>query len=542
MAWEELRELGLTVRPIEQWPGARTPEHARAHSPFKAGWQVTVRDLLRELRALDAKQTVLNLAVTDADLRVDGLPRANARLSDAGVVVAFDSMHGPLRYACDRFWSWQENLRAVALGLEALRKVSRYGIATDGQQYRGYRALGGHDPRVRPRGAHGGGGGERGGPPLAGRPHPAHPKALKARTRTWAAAPRRSRRYGWLCACCSSRQAPAASPTRTFAFADTIRLERRDPTPAAHRPWAAPDARGRRPRFTGCDCAGFAKEERMRRAVLALVVLACALAIPPRSASARVVGQVYLPACRAIHGPVFCTALDHRRTIRALRIRQRAEMVRTHARVHIGHRLSTWDVDKLARMNRYERRVLKHLEAKPSYPTLIERAATDEALAIRIAADRYGLSYWGMRRVGGCESTGDASGPRPLPLGHERVVSRTVPARPERARQLPPRRMGQRSGERARRRAHGRRRRQLGPVVVWLGVLLSTRSRRELGSRLRARGGHPRKRRKGRGMGEETERTTEVERETSERTTETEQPAAPAAEPADGEEADSGDA
>jgi hypothetical protein len=141
MAWEELRELGLTVRPIEQWPGARTPEHARAHSPFKAGWQVTVRDLLRELRALDAKQTVLNLAVTDADLRVDGLPRANARLSDAGVVVAFDSMHGPLRYACDRFWSWQENLRAVALGLEALRKVSRYGIATDGQQYRGYRAL-----------------------------------------------------------------------------------------------------------------------------------------------------------------------------------------------------------------------------------------------------------------------------------------------------------------------------------------------------------------------------------------------------------------
>jgi hypothetical protein len=148
----------------------------------------------------------------------------------------------------------------------------------------------------------------------------------------------------------------------------------------------------------------------MRRALLALVVLACALAIPPRSASARVVGQVYLPACRAIHGPVFCTALDHRRTIRALRIRQRAEMVRTHARVHIGHRLSTWDVDKLARMNRYERRVLKHLEAKPSYPTLIERAATDEALAIRIAADRYGLSYWGMRRVGGCESTGDATG------------------------------------------------------------------------------------------------------------------------------------
>lgn len=36
---------------------------------------------------------------------------------------------------------WQENLRAIALGLEALRKVDRYGIAKSGQQYRGWAAL-----------------------------------------------------------------------------------------------------------------------------------------------------------------------------------------------------------------------------------------------------------------------------------------------------------------------------------------------------------------------------------------------------------------
>ncbi len=37
--------------------------------------------------------------------------------------------------------SWKENLRAIALGLEALRKVERYGIAERGQQYAGYREL-----------------------------------------------------------------------------------------------------------------------------------------------------------------------------------------------------------------------------------------------------------------------------------------------------------------------------------------------------------------------------------------------------------------
>lgn len=81
----------------------------------------------------------------------DGLPRADARAGAPGVILAFDSRHGPLRYACDRFvkspWKresgedWQHNLRAVALTLESLRAVDRYGATKDGQQYRGYAQL-----------------------------------------------------------------------------------------------------------------------------------------------------------------------------------------------------------------------------------------------------------------------------------------------------------------------------------------------------------------------------------------------------------------
>ena len=73
---------------------------------------------------------------------------ADTRADTPRVVVSFDSCHGPLRYQCDRFTTtragtkaWHANVRAIALGLEALRKVDRYGIAGSGEQYRGWTAL-----------------------------------------------------------------------------------------------------------------------------------------------------------------------------------------------------------------------------------------------------------------------------------------------------------------------------------------------------------------------------------------------------------------
>jgi hypothetical protein len=44
---------------------------------------------------------------------------------------------------------WQMNARAIALGLEALRKVDRYGITKRGEQYTGWSAL----PPATPMGA-----------------------------------------------------------------------------------------------------------------------------------------------------------------------------------------------------------------------------------------------------------------------------------------------------------------------------------------------------------------------------------------------------
>ena len=147
--YEALAALDIVVRPFDMWPGAETPH--RTSSQFSAGIGDTVELLARELKHLAAERVVLQLAIPESRLRLDGLPYADAKCAHPGVMLGFDSTHGPLRYACDRFvaspWKreggadWTHNLRAIALGLEALRKVDRYGISKRGEQYRGYAEL-----------------------------------------------------------------------------------------------------------------------------------------------------------------------------------------------------------------------------------------------------------------------------------------------------------------------------------------------------------------------------------------------------------------
>jgi hypothetical protein len=115
-------------------------------------WSDTLQILDRELTALEAVNVVLQIAVTERDIRLDGGLRADARPSDPAVRILFNSKHGPLTYQCDRFATWQDNARAIALGLEALRKVERYGITEHGEQYKGWLQLeAGSPPEASPR-------------------------------------------------------------------------------------------------------------------------------------------------------------------------------------------------------------------------------------------------------------------------------------------------------------------------------------------------------------------------------------------------------
>jgi hypothetical protein len=140
----------LGFRPIKDWPaGWQDPGRERSYSPFSATYSDTLQVLERELFHLGARDQYLQVDARDRDCRLDGQLRADAKVNHPGCILTIDTKaHGTLVYACDRFegrWKqpgWQANLRAIALGLEALRRVERYGIAERGQQYAGYRELG----------------------------------------------------------------------------------------------------------------------------------------------------------------------------------------------------------------------------------------------------------------------------------------------------------------------------------------------------------------------------------------------------------------
>lgn len=149
--------IDVRYRPIDSWPGKLLRDDERTPTPFDAAWRDTMKVLDREVRQLGAFEVVLQLAVPESAIRMDGGLRADRRPPEhPGVIVSVDSpTHGPLRYSCDEFVartysstrdSWRHNVRAVALGLEALRRVDRYGIAKGGEQYAGWKQLGAGTP------------------------------------------------------------------------------------------------------------------------------------------------------------------------------------------------------------------------------------------------------------------------------------------------------------------------------------------------------------------------------------------------------------
>jgi hypothetical protein len=137
--YTDLAEL-VKFRPLE-----RPLPPARLVSPFSASWSSTVALLAKELRAHGAVRAIMETDFRESDLRLDGLPRADRHARTPGVVLSFTARKVPgspaLRYEVSTFTRWQDNVRAIALGLEALRAVDRYGVTKRGEQYAGWKQL-----------------------------------------------------------------------------------------------------------------------------------------------------------------------------------------------------------------------------------------------------------------------------------------------------------------------------------------------------------------------------------------------------------------
>lgn len=137
------------IEPMDNWRFTETDQEKRRGNPFRAHFDQTLKLLTQEADHLGLEGEITVLVVTNAvDVRQDGMLRAKATVFHPGVAVQFMSRFGPLTYPCDTFYAkyygevdWQINLRAIALGLEALRRLDRYGVGSRGEQYQGWLAI-----------------------------------------------------------------------------------------------------------------------------------------------------------------------------------------------------------------------------------------------------------------------------------------------------------------------------------------------------------------------------------------------------------------
>lgn len=132
--------MTLEFRTLPAWP--RTPTKNRRESPFRAHYQDTLDLLMKELHARRARTVAILAAFEAQDIRRDGFPRTSATPKHPGIIVFLTTEKGEhLSFPCDTFLDWKDNLRAIALTLESLRKIDRYGVTRNDEQYKGFSAL-----------------------------------------------------------------------------------------------------------------------------------------------------------------------------------------------------------------------------------------------------------------------------------------------------------------------------------------------------------------------------------------------------------------
>lgn len=140
-----MKVANFQCRPIDQWPGEFTK--VRKDARFKQNYGATLDLLHHELDMIKAQGVVLLMALYEDQIRLDGRPRGDCKPAHPGIILCCTTKFGPLRMPCDRYKNWQDNLRAIALSLEALRTVDRHGCTKRGEQYRGWTSIAAGDER-----------------------------------------------------------------------------------------------------------------------------------------------------------------------------------------------------------------------------------------------------------------------------------------------------------------------------------------------------------------------------------------------------------
>lgn len=117
---------------------------------FQSSYSATLDLLERELRHLGARAITIQAGFHASRIRQDGWPYGKATPEHPACAVQFTNQKGEtLVFRASRYRRFEDNLRAIAMSLEALRAVDRYGVV-EGQQYTGFRQIAAGDETTGP--------------------------------------------------------------------------------------------------------------------------------------------------------------------------------------------------------------------------------------------------------------------------------------------------------------------------------------------------------------------------------------------------------
>jgi hypothetical protein len=131
--------LEARFRPLAKW---KDGELAMTVAHFKMPHNKSLDLLEYELRKLDASDVIIECGFDFQQIRNDGWPRSGVAPTHPGIVLYFDGRDGAMRFPAGEYADWRANLHAIALTLENLRAIDRYGVTVgQHQQYLGFKAL-----------------------------------------------------------------------------------------------------------------------------------------------------------------------------------------------------------------------------------------------------------------------------------------------------------------------------------------------------------------------------------------------------------------
>lgn len=95
----------------------------------------------KSLKKIHASNVIVEAGFARHQIRNDGWPQNDAKPAHAGVVLYFRNTDGDFRFPCGTYRTFEANLHAIALTLENLRAIDRYGATSSHQQYMGFKQL-----------------------------------------------------------------------------------------------------------------------------------------------------------------------------------------------------------------------------------------------------------------------------------------------------------------------------------------------------------------------------------------------------------------